>query len=664
MFKNNAGLRSRILSIAVASALGVAGTAMAAAPAGGHFNVLTKATQLHRGDRVTNAVPLNKSIHVSVVLKLRNESQMQAFIAKPGSPRMSHAQLQSHLPTRAQANAVARYLKGAGFTHVSISPNRMIVNATGNAASVRSAFQTSLVNVKTRDGRSAFANNSPVRIPAALQGSVQAVLGLQNVHKMHTMVRTHDRVGIGGHLPTEFADIYGASSLDPATNVDVAVWGWGGMQETLDDLDDFMATSGLSAGNVMVVCTDYGAYSPPGMLTPPVTDDPTCASYDQGSVEWDMDSQSILGMSGGVKSMTFFAAYGGYNGSIVNALNEIVMPTAGEPLAQVINASFGECERYQDANQGGDGSMQAMNDLFQIGAAQGQTFSISTGDSGADECGDGQPNSASFPASSPWVVAASGTTLRASSTVWARENVWRGSGGSPSSANEAQPWQAPLTYGAFAGQRGPDVAFDGNPASGELVLVGGSYEQVGGTSLSAPLFAGAWARILQGAPDLGFAAPHLYTLTGSELHDVRSGNNNGYIARKGWDWASGLGSFDVARAAAALGGGGGGGGCVLENGVPMSGIAEDTGGQYTCTIEIPAGATNLTVTTTGDNGDADLYVRFGQPPTLTDYDCRDFNVGSDGTCSFPAPSTGTYYVMVNAYQAFTDLTLEATWTSP
>jgi pseudomonalisin/xanthomonalisin len=260
-------------------------------------------------------------------------------------------------------------------------------------------------------------------------------------------------------------------------------------------------------------------------------------------------------MTGGVKSMTFYAAYGAYNTTVTDALNEIVNPTVGEPLPRVINASFGECERYQDANQGGDGSMQADDALFQIGAAQGQTFSVSTGDFGADECGFGNPkDSASYPASSPWVVAVSGTTLLVSANGWANENLWLGSGGSPSSAEAAQPWQAGLTYGTFAGARGPDVAFDGNPSSGAVVLNDGNYYQVGGTSLSAPLFAGAWARILQTNPGLGFAAPYLYTLPASVLHDVISGTNHGYSAKLGWDWATGLGSFKVDAAASALSG--------------------------------------------------------------------------------------------------------------
>jgi subtilase family serine protease len=578
MFKNRADLRSRILSVAVVSALGVTGMAVAAAPAGAHFggrnattsllrggapvatapvagsvgtqfNVLTKATLLNRGDVVQNAVPLTKPVHVSVVLKLRDDAGMKAAIAAAHAgtgPRvMSKAQLQNHLPTQAQAEAVASYLKRAGFSKVSIAPNRMIVNATGSAAAVQSAFQTSLVNVRTHDGRNAFANNSPIHVPASLQGTVQAVLGLQTVHKAQTFARAT----VQAHYAQEFADIYGASSLPAATDVNAAVWGWGSMQNTVNDLTDFMDNTGLSAGTVTVVCTDYSGYDAGDV----VTNDPTCNNFDEGETEWAMDSQSILAMSGGVGSLTFYAAYGGYNGSITNALNEIVTPTAGEPMAQVINGSFGECERYQDANQGGDGSMQSNDALFQIAVSQGQTFSISTGDSGADECGDGGADSASYPASSPWVVAVSGTTLRASSTTWARENVWLGAGGSPSSAEMAQDWQSPLTYGTYAGMRGPDVAFDANPSSGEYVLLQGNYYAVGGTSLAAPLFTGSWARILEGNPDLGFAAPNLYTLPSAVLHDVRAGNNHGYVAKPGWDWATGLGSFDVGRAAAVLG---------------------------------------------------------------------------------------------------------------
>lgn len=551
MSKQHQGLRKQVLAFAIAGIIGCVGaTAVAAIPVGGQFVTLTKATQLNRGDVVNSATPLNKPVHVSVVLKLRDDAGMKTFLSQPSHGVMSQAQLQGHLPTQAQAQAVANYLKGAGFSNIRISANRMLVTAAGSAASVKSAFNTSLVNVRTHDGRNAFANNAPIKVPVALQGTVQAVLGLQTVHKAHILATpmTTGTIGVFGHNPLDFASIYDAGSLPKASNVNTAVFGWGSMSQTVTDLKTFTSQNGLAKVNTKVVCIDYGGYNS-GVIK---TTDPTCANFDQGSIEWDLDSQDIVAMTGGVKSLTFYAAYGGYNTSITNALNEIVTPTAGEPRAQVVNMSFGECERFEDINQGGDGSAQADDALFQVAASQGRTFSASTGDSGSDECGDGQANSASYPASSPWVVAVSGTTLRASTTTWSRENVWIDAGGSPSSFEMAQPWQTGLTYGTYAGSRGPDVAFDASPSSGAIIINYGSPVQVGGTSLSSPLFVGAWARILQGKPTLGFAAPHLYALPKTALHDILSGNNGQYIAKPGWDWATGLGSFDVGKAAAAL----------------------------------------------------------------------------------------------------------------
>lgn len=113
-----------------------------------------------------------------------------------------------------------------------------------------------------------------------------------------------------------------------------------------------------------------------------------------------------------------------------------------------------------------------------------------------------------------------------------------------------------MTYGPYKGARGPDVAFDANPGTGSIITLYGGPAQIGGTSLSAPLFAGAWARILQTDPGLGFAAPHLYALPASAWYDVRSGNNRGWTARRGWDYATGLGSLNVAVAAQALAGSG------------------------------------------------------------------------------------------------------------
>lgn len=557
-------LRKQALVLAIAGAVGIAGSAQAAvARSGPQLVMVGHATPLSRGDVVHGALPLSSTVHITVALKLRNEAQLKAYNAKPHQP-MSRAQLAAnHLPTSAQAQAVAAFLKSAGFTHVKISASRMLVNADASAAVASRAFHTSFAQVRTHDGRLAFANTAPLQIPAALSGSVQAVLGAQTVHKARFYaVRPHALSGgISGHFTPEFADIYGASGLAPASSVDVAVFGWGSMEQSVNDLSQFESDFGLTPTNVNVVCTDVGSSidDQTGEIIDGGTTtigDATCGgNYDQGSIEWSMDSQTMVGMTGGVNSLTFYAAPSGYNTYITNTLDEIVYPSVGEPLAAVVNQSFGECERFEDSNQGGDGSAQAGDELYAIGVAQGQTFSASTGDNGSDECAfqgwTPEPDSASYPASSPYNVAVSGTTLNASSTTWSRETMWVDSGGSPSSFETAPSWQTALTYGTFKGMRGPDVAFDGNPNTGAIYYAGvyGGYIQVGGTSLSSPIFVGAWARLIaNGDVDpMTPAGQQLYAMPASYFHDITAGNNGGYIARRGWDWASGRGSLNLSN---------------------------------------------------------------------------------------------------------------------
>lgn len=535
-------LHKTALVLAVTSAMALAGAAQAAS-SGNSLATVSHGTQLWNGDAISGALSLSQPIHVTVALKVRNPAQLQAFIGQPHQP-MSQAQLSAnHLPTQAQAQAVATFLKGAGFTNVRISANRMLVNADGTAAIASRAFNTSLAQVRTHDGRDSFANTSDIRIPASLRDSVQAVLGLQQVHKAQIQVVQADAgTAASGHNPLDFPIIYGASGLNPATNMNVAVWGWGSMAPTLSDLARYESDNGLASTSTNVVCTDYGSHNS-GITR---TDDPTCANSDQGSIEWDLDSQDIVAMTGGVNSITFYAAYGGYNDSVTNALSAIITPPSGIPRATVINASFGECERAEDSGQGGDGSAQADDALFQIGQAQGQTFSVSTGDSGYNNCGDKPAkNSASYPASSPYVIAVAGTTLNTSGTVYTSETEWKSSGGSPSSFEPAPSWQH--NRGTYAGARGPDVAFDADPNSGAIIYVSayGGYVQVGGTSLAAPLFAGSWARLISnGVVNAGTpAGQQLYAFPYRDFHDVKSGDNGGFKAHLGLDWASGRGSL-------------------------------------------------------------------------------------------------------------------------
>lgn len=68
--------------------------------------------------------------------------------------------------------------------------------------------------------------------------------------------------------------------------------------------------------------------------------------------------------------------------------------------------------------------------------------------------------------------------------------------------------------------------------------------------------------------------------------------------------------------------------------------------------------TKLTAVMTG-TGDPDLYVRWNQPPTLTEYDCRPYRPGASESCLMTVPAgVKRVYLMVRGYAASTyDLTL-------
>ena len=110
-------------------------------------------------------------------------------------------------------------------------------------------------------------------------------------------------------------------------------------------------------------------------------------------------------------------------------------------------------------------------------------------------------------------------------------------------------------------------------------------------------------------------------------------------------------------------GGGGGTTTPLTKGVAVTGISATTGNSANFTLVVPAGATNLTFTMSGGTGDADMYVKFGSAPTDTSYNCRPYKSGNAETCTFAAPSAGTYYVRLKAYSSFSGVSLVGNYTT-
>lgn len=465
-----------------------------------------------------------ETIEIVVGLKLRNIDQLAAVRAAqltPNDPQFGQwlapaDVLADYAPTAADAQAVASYLGSKGFTNIQIAANRLLVSATGTVGAVQSAFNTRIAHF-TRNGRDAIANLDDASVPSELSSIVLSVLGLQTLDQAHIEI-------VEGHDPVQFPIAYDASSLVSASSTAVGIITEGSMTQTITDLHAFEVPNGLPIINPTVV--NVGGSS----------------GDTSGLIEWDLDSQDIQAQAGGtVRQMLFYTATSFNNGPLTQTYNQVVT----DDIATVTNVSLGECET---ANYN-DGSMAQDDQIFELAVAQGQLFSVASGDSGSNQCGSG---GVSYPASSSYVIAVGGTTLSTNAdNTYASETAWSGSGGGPS-AYEAQPsWQAGVVPGT---QRGvPDIAFDADPNSGAYIWENAVLlpSPVGGTSLASPLFVGAWARIQTAHGNaLGFPAPWIYqygaTPPASAFHDVTSGSNGAYSARVGWDYVTGFGSFDVA----------------------------------------------------------------------------------------------------------------------
>ncbi|NIF42729.1 peptidase S53 [Burkholderia sp. Tr-862] len=511
-----------------------------------------KVSALRATGNVVSAAPMNATapIHVALVLKLNDEAALHRFVQDartPGSASygavLTSAQIAArYTPSAGQVATVKTYLQSKGFTNINVAGNNMIVEADAPAGVISGVFQTTLVPVAMSDGTSAHINIAPETMPDAIGGVVQSVLGLDTATRLHphfvraTLSAAAPQANASpttaavtvAHSPTDFPGIYSVGGTPTASNITVGIIAEGNLTQPVIDLATFESNHQLPAVPVSVI--NVGSPS----------------ADTSANTEWSLDSQTIVGMSGGLKQLNFYVAPSFAWSNMALAINRAVT----DNTARVVNMSIGGCENWAPT--------AAIDALFELAVAQGQTFAVSSGDSGSVAYGC-SGTSVQYPATSPYVVAVGGTSLYTNGNgSYAGETAWDGSGGGISGIEPIPSWQSnvPALKGRFF--RGmPDIAFDADPYSGAQVVVGGQLEIIGGTSLSAPLFAATWARMLSGgcAASLGFAAPTLYSAqatTPSIFRDVTNGSNGAYSAGSGWDFVTGWGTPNVSALHSAI----------------------------------------------------------------------------------------------------------------
>ncbi|MBV9404287.1 MAG: S8/S53 family peptidase [Acidobacteriaceae bacterium] len=551
----------------------------------------TKALNLANATQL-GALDSSTPLHLVVALQLRNADQIQPTLQRmitPSDPLYGNPYTVSQFvaqfaPTASQVQAVESYLSSYGFQNLAVSDNQLVVEADATAGQVTAAFNTALATFSL-NGKTVFANTMDAKVPTSLATTVGAVLGLNNVAAVKIPQPPSATNILNGYSPQDFQIAYDAAYPADApggnANKQKVTPNCGGArycnpnncapaigiiaEGNLGTVSPNNPTSGNPSSSSTGVIHDLYLYEQNFHLPiVPVTivnagiPSPDTAGVD----EWDLDSQTSTGLGLYVSRLYFYVATSLTDSDIGLAINKAV----SQNQVKAFNMSFGECEFFPYV----DGAMLLDDELFAEAALQGQTAFASTGDNGAacpvlptNGVPLSGPPAVAYPASSPYVISSGGTDLFTNSDyTYGYEVSWNAGGGGISVVETAPFWEsytgggtAPIVPSAAAGQRGlPDVAMCADPNTcGALIYVGGTQEAVGGTSLSSPLSMGSWARI-EGAHGnkLGFAGPLIYqlgigapTFSTGPFNDVILGTNGVYTALPGWDYTTGLGSWDI-----------------------------------------------------------------------------------------------------------------------
>jgi kumamolisin len=524
-----------------------------------------------RLEAATPAGQLDTSERAVLTLVLRRRAEIPAEIVE-GPTVLTHDELRDQYGADpADVDLVGQTLGALGLEVTVVHASTRRVKVAGTIGALSSAFGVTLQQVSSPDPKTGEDvmhryREGPLFVPAALDGVVLAVLGLDTRPQARPHFR---RRGAAPHAaaaaqnntypPNQVADIYKFPAGTTGAGQTVAVIELGGGFST-SDLDSYFGGLGIAVPSISAVSVD-GASNAPGS-------DPNGAD-----VEVALDIDVIGAAAPGAKQIVYFAPNNGDQG-FVDAISAAASATP-PPIA--ISISWGQSEDSWTAQ-----GRIAMDAAIADAAAMGITVCVASGDNGSgDAVNDGKPH-VDFPASSPHALACGGTKLIAnpSTGVISSEVIWNetaaneGAGGGGVSdvfpvpsfqARAGVPVRAARSAASSGGTaasggtgssaagsgRGvPDVAGNADPVTGYQIFSGGQAQVVGGTSAVAPLWAALVSRLAEATGQrFGLIQTLLYAGVSpgtavSGFNDITSGNNGAYTAGPGWDACSGLGSPD------------------------------------------------------------------------------------------------------------------------
>jgi kumamolisin len=482
-----------------------------------------------------------ETMEFEVALQMRNFPELQQRLAR-GELIATAEMTDKYYPLETDYQAVAGWLIGQGFTITLTDPNRLAIFASGPVWQVSQAFQVNFARVLFENGEYTSAISAP-GVPAALAPVILGVNGLQP----HIHAYKHAQLQLVQNTPGSIVPPYYPSEVKHAYNAD-GLSQTGAGQKIGIVIDTFPATSDLttfwsdcgisqSLGNIEFIQVVSGRLPAP-------------SGEETLDVEW----------SSAIASGAKVRVYATQDLALVHideAYARIVNDLPSQPALHEVSLSYGLGETYTTASQ-----VQTDDNYFAELASAGVTVFVSSGDGGSSPGTSGQDHSGPVqvetPASDPNVTGVGGTTLNVDSSTGnvTSESAWSNGGGGRSIYFNRPSWQTGAGVPSGSTRLVPDVACAADPATGGFLIFGGSEYSIGGTSWSAPTWAGFGALINQaranaGLGYLGLLGPRIYPLlVSTNFRDITTGSNGSggvYNAGVGYDLCTGIGVPDMAN---------------------------------------------------------------------------------------------------------------------
>ena len=502
-----------------------------------------------------NRLPATNRLNLAIGLPLRNQEALNKLLAEIYDPASTnyHRYLTPEQfaaqfgPTEQDYQSLIAFAKTNGLTVTATSPNRVLLDVSGNAAAVEKVFHVKL-NVYRHpvENRTFYAPDVEPSIDLSVP--ILHVSGLDNftLPQPAGLKKNPPNNGLTGVAPASGSAPNGSgnyfgkdfrAAYVPGTPLNGA-----GQSVALLELD------GYNASDIASYLSLAGL--PSVTLTNILIDGFSGAAGIYNS-EVALDIDMAICMATNLSSVIVYEGpYPASSANIVHLLSRM----AADNVAKQISSSWmiGDDPNYDAA-------------YLQF-ALQGQSFFQASGDYGA------YYSSISQSADDTNITLVGGTTLSTtgpggayvSETAWNQYNTGTGTLGSGGGTNfngvPIPSWQTGINMTANLGsttlRNVPDVAMTAENIF--LIADNGNYYTARGTSASAPLWAGFMALVNQQAtntlkPPVGFVNPAIYTIGKganyvADFHDIVTGNNTNtavhskYPAVPGYDLCTGWGT--------------------------------------------------------------------------------------------------------------------------